>query len=393
MRDPLEQHDSAASSPNRRAALQRIAAAGTAWLAGPILARAADDPGGPGLIVRNREPLDAESPVEAFATWLTPNDSFFVRSHFGAPATNLVPSWTLKVLGLVERPLTLTLDDLRDFEPAEAPAVLQCSGNGRGFFEPRVAGVGWSRGAVGNASWGGVRLADVLERAGVRPGARHVHMLGADLPPTPKTPPFYRSLPLERALDRGTLVATTMNDEPLPRLHGGPLRVVVPTWTGNHWLKWLRALVVSDVEHPGFYQQVGYRLPKVPAPPGAPVPPEGLAPVTTMNVKSLFARPSRDATLERGRVELRGVAWTGAGLVARVEVSIDGGPWSPATLEGPEREGSWRLWSLDWDAPPGAHTARVRATDSAGQVQPAVPPWNKSGYLWNGIDEVRFNVR
>ncbi len=254
--------------------------------------------------------------------------------------------------------------------------------------------MGWERGAVGNAEWSGVRLKDLLEAAGLRPDAAHVHLLGSDAPPNPKTPAFLRSLPLDRALDPNTIVARRMNSEPLPRLHGGPLRLIVPGWTGNHWLKWLRFLTVANEEAPGFYQQTGYRHPEgsraarhdgQAGRPGAGDDDE----------RQVTHRPSRREapSSRRGPVEVRGIAWTGTGLVRHVEVSVDGGPWRLAELEGPEHEGSWRLWTFAWQAKPGQHTLRVRATDSSNQTQPETPPWNKSGYLWNGIDEVHCEVR
>jgi sulfite oxidase len=374
-----------------RSALGGALAAG--GLGGRRAGGVGDDEAEPGLIVRNRWPLDAETPPEVFEQWKTPNRLFFVRSHFGAPAVGLSP-WRLEVGGLVRTTLALGLDDLKGLEPVTRPAVLQCSGNGRSHYDPKVPGVGWSLGAVGNAEWTGVRLKDLLERAGVKAGAAHVHLLGADGPPNPKTPAFLRSIPLERALDPTTVVAIAMNGEPLPLLHGGPLRLVVPTWSGNHWIKWLRRITVAAEEAPGFYQQTGYRMPKVAAPPGAVLKPSDLVPLTTLNVKSLIARPARDGRpLKAGRQEVRGVAWTGAGRVTKVEVSVDDGAWRAATLGGPDHVGSWRTWALAWDAPPGRHTLRARATDSDGQVQPESSPWNKSGYLWNGIDRVSCEVQ
>jgi DMSO/TMAO reductase YedYZ molybdopterin-dependent catalytic subunit len=383
--------------PTRREML-RAGLVSALGLTGPIYAteqklavQEANPAGRLALLVRNSRPLDAETPVEAFDRYLTPNELFFVRSHFGPPAVGLRP-WTLAVRGAGENPLLLSLEDLAKFEQVTRPAVLQCSGNGRAFYTPRIPGVGWERGAVGNAEWSGVRLKDVLQRAGFPRDAAHVHLLGADAPPSPKTPPFFRSIPLERALDPNTLIATRMNGELLPVLHGGPMRLVVPSWAGNHWIKWLRTITLSATEAPGFYMQTGYRMPKVPAPPGAELKPADLKPVTTLNVKSLIASPSRGASLRAGRIEARGVAWTGEGLITRVEVAVNGDSWKTATLEGPEIEGSWRLWRFACDARPGAFQIRVRATDSSGATQPDATPWNRSGYLWNGIDEVTGEV-
>jgi DMSO/TMAO reductase YedYZ molybdopterin-dependent catalytic subunit len=349
----------------------------------------------PELIVRSSHPLDLETPVEVFDQFLTPNNLFFVRSHFGAPAEGLVP-WQLAINGLVERPLALGLRDLEKIEHVAAPAVLQCSGNGRSFYSPTVPGLGWGRGGVGNALWAGVRLADLLHRAGLKlkPDEGHVHLHGADAPPSVKTPAYLRSIPLARALDPNTLVATAMNGAPLPSLHGGPLRLVVPGWGGNHWIKWLRAITVSREEAPGFYQQNGYKMPKVPTPPGVDVKPADLVPVTTMPVKSLIARPVAGARVPAGRVEVRGVAWTGAGHVTRVEVAAGAsGPWREAAFLTEVRPFAWRLWRGTVDAPRrGKLLIRARATDSNGQTQPESTPWNRSGYYWNGIDTVECEV-
>ncbi len=365
-----------------------------AWLGRGSLAAWADDLRAQGgLLVRSSYPLDAETPVEAFDRFLTPNDRFFVRSHFGPPATTLAP-WSLEVDGLVAKPVTLSLADLASkHENVTIPAVLQCSGNGRAYFQPTIPGVGWDRGAVGNAEWTGVRLADILGAAGIKAGAAHVQLHGADLPPHPKTPAFFRSIPLDRALAANTLVATAMNGEPLPRLHGGPLRLIVPGWAGNHWIKWLRKVTVSTDEAPGFYMQTGYKVPRVPTPPGVDLKPADLVSVTTLNVKSLIARPLADTVLPAGRIEIRGVAWTGDGTVNQVEVATGADqPWQPAQLQGPAVPGTWRTWTFGWNAMPGKQTLRVRATDTNGQTQPESSPWNKSGYLWNGIDHVTCEI-
>ncbi|WP_435020160.1 sulfite oxidase [Tundrisphaera sp. TA3] len=382
---------------SRREFLQRAAAgAAIPWIAGH--AGAAEDES-PKFIVRSTRPLDAETPVEVFDRFLTPNRLFFVRSHFGPPVVGLTP-WSLAVDGMVDRPLTLGLDDLKPAAPAAIPAVLQCSGNGRALFRPQPPGVAWERGAVGNAEWGGVPLADLLRRAGVQAGAGHVILHAADGPPNPKTPAYLRSIPLDRAMDPSTLVATTMNGEPLPWLHGGPIRLVVPGWSGNHWIKWLRKITVSRDEAPSFYQQTGYKVPKVPTPPGVDVKPADQVPVTTLNVKSLIARTHDGTSLGTGRHQARGVAWTGGdATITRVEFAAgpEGGPdapWVEATLQGEPRPYAWRLWTATWEAPAaGRYLLRSRATDSRGDSQPETPAWNKSGYLWNGIDRVTREVR
>jgi DMSO/TMAO reductase YedYZ molybdopterin-dependent catalytic subunit len=346
------------------------------------------------LIVRSRRPLNLESPTAALDERLTPNDEFFVRSHFGAPAVDLIP-WEVEVVGLVSRPLRLTMEALGRFEPATKLAVLQCAGNGRGLYRPRVPGVPWERGAVGQAEWSGVRLAELLERAGIREGAAHLHFHGGDAPPSPKTPAFVRSIPIDQAREPSTILALRMNGEPLPTVHGGPIRLVVPGWAGNNWIKWVRRIVVTRDEAPGFYMQTAYRMARTPAPPGAPSGSVPADPVTWMNVKSLITAPGRGDVFPAGALEVRGVAWTGRGHVTKVEVRIGTDErWLEATISGDPEPGAWRQWRLSWKPPqPGRYAISARATDSTGEVQPEAPPWNKSGYFWNGYDTVEVKVR
>ncbi len=355
---------------------------------------------GPELIVRNRRPLDFETPVEVFESLYTPNDLFFVRSHFGAPGVGLIDPWAISIDGGVKNKLSLTLGDLAKLPQVSIPAVLQCSGNGRALFSPTVPGLPWLKGAVGNAIWTGVRLADVLKQAGVEPGMAHVQLKGADGPPMPKTPAFHRSIPIDRALAESTLLATQMNGAPLPVEHGGPVRLVVPGWAGNHWIKWLRSITVAKEESPGFYMQTGYKMPIKPTPPGVDLKPSEVKSVTEMNVKSLISSPLAGSRIKPGRVEIHGVAWTGGdATVTRVEVSLGvvsgaEAAWSEASFVDPARPFTWRRWRVAFDLQGATSLViRSRATDSRGEIQPEVSPWNKSGYLWNGYDQVACEVR
>ncbi len=344
------------------------------------------------LIVRLSRPQDLETPVEYLDTSITPNPVFFVRSHFGPPAITK-EEWRLEFGGLVDNSRSLNLDDLRKFEIVSLPATLQCSGNGRAFFHPTVPGVQWYRGAVGNALWRGVRLRDVLKSIGTKSAARHMQMRGYDSAPMPTTPSFTRSIPIERALDPSTLLAFEMNGEPLPLLHGGPLRLVVPGWAGDHWYKWLRRIDLQEKEADGFYMQTAYRMPVQPIPSNnAASAPE--IPVTVNPVKSLIARPLEGSVMLPGDHLVSGIAFTGVGHVVNVEVSLDGGgSWNRAELEGKESEGAWQLWRYRWQASAkGAYAIAARATDSAGRVQPEVTSWNHGGYLWNGIDQVHCEI-
>jgi sulfite oxidase len=342
------------------------------------------------LIVRSARPQDLETPVEALVEEFTPNDLFFVRSHFGAPIID-IPSWRLRVEGMVDRPSELSISDLRKLGVAKRPGVLQCAGNGRGLFRPRVAGAQWERGAVGQALWRGVRLADLLKFVGAQSGARFVTFIPGDHPMAPTVPKFLRSIPIDKA-QQDVLLAWEMNGAPLSILHGAPLRAVVPGWAGDHWIKWLRGIRVSDAEDSGFYMQTAYKFPTEPIPPGGK--PAKVKTLTAIPVKSLIARPLEGAVLTAGRQVIQGVAFGGAGPITRLEVSDDDGvTWHQARLDSMVAAGAWQRWRYTWQAVPGAHVLRARATDSAGEMQPREPQWNPSGYLYNAWDAVRCEVR
>ncbi len=350
------------------------------------------------LIVRVARPLDAETQVHEFASWLTPNDRFFVRSHFGPPAEEQIDPtvWRLEVGGLVERPLGLTLNDLKQFPEVTCTAVLQCSGNGRAFFHPKVPGVQWERGAVGNARWTGVRLADVLKQAGVKPSAKHLQMQGADRPVSTQVPLFIRSIPIEKALHPDTLLAYRMNGEPLPVLHGAPLRVITPGWMADACLKWLTTITVSADEAKGYYMETAYRYPTRPVEQGVSLKTADMKPVEAMVVKSLIVEPAQGAIVARSPVAISGVAWTGeARRIAHVEVSTDDGrTWQSAQLLGEDLPYAWRQWQFVWQ-PKATGPAAIlcRATDDRGQTQPPASAWNPGGFLWNGVDRVQIDVR
>lgn len=346
---------------------------------------------GPLFEVLAEAPQQLQTPLDALDGLLTPTERFFVRSHFGPPL--LDAQRTLTVTGLVDAPFTLSPAALQKFPQTTVTAVLQCAGNGRAFFEPPLAGVQWEHGALGQAEWTGVRLATLLERAKRKPGAAHVHLFGADRPPRPTTPAFVRSIPLEKALHPDTLVAWKMNGAPIPLEHGAPLRVVVPGWAGDHWLKWVTRLELAAEEHDGFFVKKGYRWPRSPVAPGTKVPPEQMEPVTVMPVKSLITSPLDGTTAKAGPLEVRGVAFSGFATVKHVEVSVDGGAsWKVATLEGAPGVGRWQRFRLKVEATPGPHELLARATDAAGHVQPEHAVWNPSGYFWNAWHRVRWSA-
>jgi sulfite oxidase len=343
------------------------------------------------LLVQSLRPENLATPTEWFDRLLIPNDVFFVRSHFGAPAILRNPR--LRVEGLVGKTLDLGTSDLEALPQATVTSVLQCAGNGRALQDPRVPGVQWVHGAMGQATWTGVRLRDLLERAAVAKDAAHIGIRGADLPPKPSVPAFHRSIPVERALDPDSLVALRMNGEPLPHAHGGPFRLVLPGWSGNHWMKWLASITAQRQEESGFYMQTAYRLPRAPVTPGAAVPPEETKPVTIFPVKSVIARPAQGSRQPRGRQEVVGVAFSGEAPLRKVEVSLDGGrSWSKAKLEGAPGVGRWQVFRFHFDSPAGRARATARASDARGSVQPEHATWNPSGYFWNGWHSVEWEV-
>ena len=388
---------------NRRVFLERAWRIGLAGAASPLARWPLGDTGlaqepAPApvrkdrLLVRSARPEDLETPVALFDSWITPNELFYVRSHLYTPSVRL-DDWRLAVEGEVDRPLTLPFDDLRQMPRATLAVTLECAGNGRAFFDPPVAGVQWERGAVGNARWTGVRLADVLKRAGVKASARYIWLNGADVP-MGTVPDFVRQLPIEKALDADTILAFEMNGVALPIQHGFPLRAIVPGWEGAYSVKWLTHLQASSREHDGFFVQTGYKYPVRRIAPGAAVDPKDMAPLTGLVVKSMITSPSEGGMLRTGLIPITGFAWTGEAEITGVEVSVDSGStWMRATLGNDRERHAWRQYRYEWrPTTPGSYLLMSRATDSRGRVQPMAAHWNPSGYLWNVVDRVRVNV-
>jgi DMSO/TMAO reductase YedYZ molybdopterin-dependent catalytic subunit len=345
------------------------------------------------LIVRSIRPEDLETPVSLLDTWITPNDLFYVRHHSYAAKVD-VNEWKLTVGGEVQNPITLTLDELKQMPKHAVTVTLECAGNGRAFFDPPVAGIQWEKGAVGTARFAGARLADVLNKAGVKLWGEYVWMNGADKP-VGKMPDFIRNIPIKKALDPDTILAYEMNGEDLPILHGFPLRAVVPGWEGAYSVKWLTDIQVMEKEHDGFFVKTAYRFPNRPVAPGEAVAPQDMIPLTGLVVKSFINSPLDGSSAPLGKIRMSGFAWAGESNIARVHVSIDNGSsWFPAKL-GKERERyAWRSFEREFDiTQPGSYVLMSRATDYKGNVQPIAPQWNPSGYLWNVIDKVRINVK
>ena len=340
------------------------------------------------LLQMNAFPLDVETPLDLLTTYLTPNELFFVRSHWNSAPVDQA-NWTLTIDGEVGQPLTLTLQDLKMLPKVDATCVLQCSGNGRNWFEPAVPGVQWRYGAVGNARWSGARMSDILTRAGINRSARHLRTFGGS-PPPGRVPPFNRSIEIDKAME-DVVVAYEMNGEPLPHNHGGPARLVVPGWAGDHWMKWLRRVTVSSDPQTGFYMDTAYRLPVRSEQDAHAARSE---PIRQLLVKSNITTAPTHARVGVAAA-IRGFAFSGAPDISRVQITDDGGAtWHDAALHPEHAPHAWRLWSYEWQpSKPGAHTLAVRATDSVGEQQPKNGNWNPGGYLYNGWHSVSVEVQ
>jgi DMSO/TMAO reductase YedYZ molybdopterin-dependent catalytic subunit len=344
-----------------------------------------------GLVVHRAHPLNCETSISSLIGGVVmPNAHFYVRNHFQIP--KLDPSrWRLNVGGLVERPLSLGLQDLKKMRSHTLVVTLECAGNGRSLLEPPIEGEKWNLGAVSTAEWTGVPLAEVLERAGIKAGASEVLFRGVDRGMVPgRTGPihFERSLSLNDASASEILLAYAMNGEPLPIQHGYPLRVIVPGWYAVTSVKWLTEIEVIDKPFTGHYQSDVYFYEWKR---------EGQVvrePVTLQRVRSLITEPGANHEVERGELAIRGVAWSGAAPIARVELSIANGPWEEARLVGERSRHSWQWWELITRIDTaGAITIRARASDLAGRTQPEQPEWNRLGYGNNAVQQVPVRVR
>ena len=376
-----------------------VASAGGSGLpAGTVASSALDAlPGKRPLIRRTFRPPNFETPVELFAEAYTPNDAFYVRWHSGVPELALA-DWRLRVAGpVVQKPREYTHAELlRRFKRHEVAAVNQCSGNRRGLFAPHVPGVQWGYGAMGNALWGGVRLKDVLEDAGLAPGALEVVANGADAPMI-TGPDFVKSLPMWKALDPDTLLAFEMNGAPLSAWNGFPARIVAPGWTATYWIKAVVDLTVTDRAFDGFWMKTAYRVPKGMFGTSGfeSQDTEQNSPITSIKVNTLIVGPAPGATLEAGRhAEVMGIAWDGGSGIRRVEVSLDGGAsWREAKLGRELGRYSWRQWRYDFKPKAaGTMTVLARAVARDGATQPEALVHNPAGYHHNVVQRADYHV-
>ncbi len=346
------------------------------------------------LLQRSRPPL-LETPFEVFDHGVfTPNDRFYVRWHLANIPTTIEPAvFRLNVRGHVREKISLTLADLvGDFEPFEIAAVNQCSGNSRGFFQPRVPGGEWANGAMGNALWKGVRLKDVLDRAGVKAGALQVRFNGLDTGVIPQTPDFMKSLAIDHARDGEVMIAYAMNGEPLPLLNGFPLRLVVPGWYATYWVKMLNDIEVLDTPDTNFWTTKAYLIPDTPFAnvlPGQ----QGvkMIPINRMLPRSFFTNIQDGAVLKVGQATTaRGIAFGGDTGLAKVFFSSDaGGRWQEARLGSDHGKYSFRRWEVPLRlSSRGPHKLMVKALNTAGSAQPDHANWNGAGFMRNVVESV-----
>lgn len=345
-------------------------------------------PGKQNLIKLSYRPPNYETPIADFRSVITPNDRFFVRYHLAMiPDLADLKTWSLKIAGdAAARPITLSLDDLRtQFKTTEVTAVCQCAGSRRGLSAPHVPGVQWGPGAMGNAVWTGVRLKDVLDRAGVKPGAVEIGLSGADGPALDTTPAFHKSIPLSRAMQDEVILAFAMNHQPLPLYNGFPVRLIVPGWTATYWIKHLNKLDIRSQPLDSFWMQKSYRVPKNMFPVEQPFTTQedaATAPITDIVVNSLITSQADGARVAASGFAVAGIAWDSGRGIRGVEVSTDGGAnWAAATLGAETGKFSFRPFTLQTGKlPAGTATLLARATSNSGETQAAKQKFNPAGY-------------
>lgn len=349
------------------------------------------------MIGLTSRPPQLETPFAVFnENVITPNDAFFVRYHLADIPYDLDPeTFNLAIKGKVDKPLKLSLADLKTMPSVELVAVNQCSGNSRGFMTPRVAGGQLGNGAMGNARWTGVSLKSVLDLAGVQGGAKQVVFAGMDGPVSDKTPDFAKALHIDHARDGEVMLAYAMNGADLPFLNGFPLRLIVPGFYGTYWVKHLNEITVIDSVFDGFWMKSAYRIPDTQnnsVPPGTA--PKATIPINRLTVRSFITNVTDGAKLKAGaEIPLRGIAFDGGSGINDVSVSSDGGKnWTAASLGKDLGRFSFREWKMPLKLAAGEHELKVRATCNDGKVQPMEPLWNPAGYLRNVVETTRVTA-
>jgi sulfite oxidase len=356
-----------------------------------------------GLVVLGDRPLVAETPESLLNDDTTPAAKFFIRNNGSIPEESKQgDAWTFKVEGEIDKPMSLSVAELKSrFTPQTMRMVMECGGNGRSFFQPSARGNQWTNGGAGCAEWTGIKLADVLKAAGLKDGAKFTGHYGADphLSGDPGKDAISRGMPIEKALEPHTMIVWAMNGEPLPNVHGGPLRLIVPGWPGSLSSKWLTRVLVRKDPHDG--QGMGgtsYRVPTVPIVPGSNADGKtNFTDMTSMPIRSIITSPANGTRLAAGtrQLPIRGAAWDGDHEVQRVEVSLDAGQrWQTMDMAKPKNRYDWVRWTGTLALPSdGYFELWVRATDSRGIAQPHVATnWNPQGYGANPFHRIAVLV-
>jgi len=343
------------------------------------------------MVYHSERPLTASVPAHEHDFDVTPTERMFIRNNLLTPDIDAA-THRLTVKGLVEREISFTVEELKKAFPViTTVAMMECAGSGRTAFQPRPSGTPWlPTSGMSCARWTGVRLADILRAAGLKPGAVHVAGQGADPGMVATAPPVIRSIPLAKAMEEHTLVAWGLNGAPLPKVHGYPLRLLVPGWVGSASIKWLHTLTVLDAPFAGPYMTTSYIMPKWPVEPGSRMPPETVS-TEAWPVKSMITYPAPEARFKGTSViTVRGRAWVGEGSVTRVEISTDeGATWEWAKLGPRGDKYAWRTFTYRYQPQRfGYVTFIARAWDDKGNVQPMISAWNPLGYFWNGWHRV-----
>lgn len=345
----------------------------------------------PFLTTKDLSPENQETPIHFLNEWLTPENLFFIRNHFDYPNENN-EFFSIKINGEVTNPITISYDEIVNMPSKEIVAVLECSGNKRDLFNPKTYGEQWEDGAVSQGLWKGVSLYKILSQTNLKSNVREIVFEGHDHGSRTDIEGifhFSRSLPIEKALHPDTIIAYELNGYPLSFKQGYPLRLVVPGWYGMAWVKWIKSISAINYHFNGPFQDIDYNY----------YPNKdndmGKTPVTTINVSSIIQKPLNYATLDFGVIRIKGISWTGLGIIEKVEISTDNGlTWDMTDIVQDETNTySWTLFEYNWKPPSrGEYTILSKATDSFGRVQPMNPFWNRKGYGYNACYKINVKI-
>ena len=345
----------------------------------------------PYLTTYGLQPENQETPIQFIKSNTVDYPLFYRRNHFTYPGFSYLNYW-LSINGLVKTKKYFSLQDIHRMPSKTVKTVLECAGNKRSLFEPKVFGEQWNKGAISQGYWKGVSLRTLLELAGMKEGAKEIVVEGHDFggrTDLDTVHTYTRSMPIDKAIHPDTILAYEYNNKPIPFKHGYPLRLIVPQWYAMASVKWIKQISVMDSQFAGPFQAIDYVY--YPRKENN----EGAFPVTTINVNSIIQKPLNMEVLNTGKHMIEGIAWTGKGYITKVEVSINNGEsWSEAkVIQQSKNSYAWSTWKLDWTVPTrGEYTLMAKATDSYNRVQPTIPFWNRKGYGYNAMEKIKVKI-